>query len=46
MLRDVRIEMLFAPYGHHERGSKDIFAHTLWRLLVEDVHFVFHGPPE
>jgi hypothetical protein len=30
---------------HHERGFKDIFAHTLRHLLVEDVHFLSLGPP-
>jgi hypothetical protein len=29
---------------HHERGSKDFFAHTLRHLLVEDVHFLSLGP--
>jgi hypothetical protein len=45
-LRDVRVDMLFAPYGHqcdHERGSKNIFAHTLRHVLVEDVPFLFLG---
>jgi hypothetical protein len=36
MLRDVRYDILFAPYGHHERGSKDILrphteAFACWR---------------
>ena len=31
---------------HHERGSKDIFAHTLRHLLIEDVHILFLGPPK
>jgi hypothetical protein len=42
-LCDVRIDMLFAPYGQHvpsrERIQGYFLAHTLRHLLVEDVHF-------
>jgi hypothetical protein len=45
-LRDVRYDILFAPYGHHvmREDPRIFYAHTLRQLLVEDVHFLFLGP--
>jgi hypothetical protein len=49
-LRGVRVDML-APYARPScaimrEDPRIFFAHTLRHLLVEDVHFLFRGPPE